>query len=260
VSSDSSPLAGIWSETAGVGHDQAIVLVHGSMDRSAGLLRLSRRLSDQFEVIRYDRRGYGRSSGIGPPFTVADHVTDLVQVIERHLDGAAALVFGHSFGGNVALAAAQRRPELVDRVCIYEPPLSWLGWWPSGTAGATALSQPDVAEAAEAFMRRLVGDAKWERLPSATRSARRAEGPAMVGELADLRVGPPWDPALITQPVLALFGERAQPHHQRAMRAIGELLPHARAEMITGAGHVGPNTHADLVSAAITGFIASSAE
>ena len=41
----------------------------------------------------------------------------------------------------------------------------------------------DPADAAERFMRRLIGDARWERLPSATREARRSEGPALVGEL-----------------------------------------------------------------------------
>ena len=38
-----------------------IVLVHGSLDRSAGMTKLSRRLEDGFRVARYDRRGYGRS-------------------------------------------------------------------------------------------------------------------------------------------------------------------------------------------------------
>ena len=52
------------------------------------------------------------------------------------LDGRRALVFGHSYGGNVALAAAARHPELVVAVAVYETPLSWLDWWPGTTAGA----------------------------------------------------------------------------------------------------------------------------
>ena len=59
---------GVWSESSGSQSDPVIVLAHGSMDRSAGMLRLSRRLSDRFLVIRYDRRGYGRSAKIGRPF------------------------------------------------------------------------------------------------------------------------------------------------------------------------------------------------
>jgi pimeloyl-ACP methyl ester carboxylesterase len=41
--------------------DLQIVLVHGAIDRAAGMIRIARRLK-QHEVIRYDRRGYGRSA------------------------------------------------------------------------------------------------------------------------------------------------------------------------------------------------------
>ena len=165
----------IWSEASGPIDAPPIVLVHGAMDRSAGLLRLSRRLSDRFRVIRYDRRGYGRSTGAGPPFTIDAHIEDLAALVEHATGGdGVCLAFGHSLGGNVALGLAQRRPELVERVAIYETPMSWMPWWPDQTAGGTALGASDPADAAEAFMRRLVGDEKWERLPPSSRSARRA--------------------------------------------------------------------------------------
>jgi len=168
-------------------------VAHGSMDRSAGMLRLSRRLSDRFLVIRYDRRGYGRSAAVGAPFTVDQNVDDLERLLDERTDGRGVrLAFGHSFGGNVVLALAARRPDLVERVAVYESPLSWLDWWPGETAGSAALAAAGAitasdADAGETFMRRLVGDEKWERLPPSTRAARRAEGPAMLGELGDLR-------------------------------------------------------------------------
>ncbi len=76
------------------------------------------------------------------------------------------------YGGNVALALADRHPELVRAVGVYESPLSWLDWWPGTTAGADALAtRGDPAEAAERFMRRLIGDERWHRLPESTRRA-----------------------------------------------------------------------------------------
>ena len=245
----------VWSEASGPLDAPPIVLVHGAMDRSAGLLRLSRRLSDRFRVIRYDRRGYGRSTGVGPPFTIDAHIDDLAEVVDQATGGGVSLAFGHSLGGNVALGLAQRRPELVERVAIYETPLSWLPWWPEGTAGSTALGAADPADAAEAFMRRLVGDDKWARLPPSTRSARRAEGPAMVGELADLRAHAPWEGDRIAQPVLALCGELAHDHHRLAFETLPRVLPGCLLTEIPEAGHFGPNTHADAVAAALTEFI-----
>jgi pimeloyl-ACP methyl ester carboxylesterase len=248
----------IWFEASGPIDAPPIVLVHGAMDRSAGLLRLSRRLSDRFRVIRYDRRGYGRSSGIGPPFTIDAHIDDLATLVEQTTGGdGVCLAFGHSLGGNVALGLAERRPELLARVAIYETPMSWLPWWPEQTAGGTALGAADPAEAAEAFMRRLVGDEKWARLPPSTRAARRAEGAAMVAELADLRANAPWDGDRIMQPVLALCGERAHDHHRRSAETLPTVLPGCRLAEIPEAGHFGPNTHADAVAATLTDFIRS---
>lgn len=232
-----------------------VVLVHGSMDRSAGLLRLSRRLDDTSLVLRYDRRGYGRSVGMGGPFSVGQHVDDLVRLLDEQApSGRAALVFGHSFGGNVALGLAARRPDLVAAVAVYETPLSWLDWWPADTAGGSALAEADPTAAAEAFMRRLLGDKKWERLPPSSRAARLAEGPAMVGELADLRRGAPWRPERVTVPVLALAGERAREHHRRSASALARMLADCSVEIVPGAGHVGPNTHADEVTRRLRRF------
>jgi pimeloyl-ACP methyl ester carboxylesterase len=248
--------AHVWSDAAGDPSSPLVVVVHGSMDRSAGLLRLSRRLDLDFRVIRYDRRGYGRSTDVGPPWTVEANVDDL-EVLLDESSRAPAIVFGHSFGGNVALALAARRSELVEAVVVFETPLSWLESWPSTTAGAAAMGIDDPGDAAEAFMRRLVGDAVWERLPPSKQTERRAEGRAMVAELADLRRVAPWKGADIASPVLALYGEHARPHHREAMLGLDEMISDCRSEMVSSAGHAGPHTHADAVAAAVTSFVGS---
>jgi pimeloyl-ACP methyl ester carboxylesterase len=249
--------AGIRSESAGSLDLPTLVVVHGSMDRSAGLLRLSRRLDTQFRVVRYDRRGYGRSQAVGPPWTVDANVDDLVDVVAASPELPVAL-FGHSFGGNVVLALAARRPELVSCVVVYETPLSWLGWWPGNSAGGAAMALDDPGDAAEAFMRRLVGDDVWDRLPASKREERRAEGAAMVSELADLRRTPPWEGAAVTAPVLALCGEHARPHHREGMDRLTEMLPDCRTGTIAGAGHAGPHTNADAVAVSVAQFVRSS--
>lgn len=251
--------ASVWSETAGDAASPLVVVVHGSMDRSAGLLRLSRRLDATHCVVRYDRRGYGRSAGVGPPWTVDANVGDLEALLasRSEVTRTPAILFGHSFGGDVALGLASRRPELVRGVVVYEMPLSWLDWWPGNSAGAAAMAADDPGDAAEAFMRRLVGDAVWERLPASKQAERRAEGAAMVAELADLRRCAPWDGDRITVPVLALYGEHARPHHRAAMAGLAEMIPGSGSVMVPAAGHAGPHTHADAVVAAMAPFLAS---
>lgn len=257
--STSNDSSAVWSEVAGDAADPVIVLVHGSMDRAAGLLRLSRRLDRQFRVVRYDRRGYGRSLAVGPPHTVAANIDDLEELVVRHRRDATdrVVLFGHSFGGNIALGLVARRPGLVAAVAIYETPMSWLASWPTATAGSAAAAAETPAAAAEAFIRRLVGDAAWDRLPPTKQAQRRAEGAAMVAELADLRTDPPWAPEAIRVPVVAFHGERARDHHRAAMRRIAELVPDGRVVEIPDAGHPGPHTHPDAVASAFTEFLAT---
>ena len=91
-----------------------IVLVHGSMDRAASFLKVTRRLPD-LEIVRYDRRGYGRSVGAGTCATIDDQVDDLLAVMA----GEPAVVVAHSLGGVIALAAAVRRPDLIPSVAAF---------------------------------------------------------------------------------------------------------------------------------------------
>ena len=224
-----------------------IVLVHGAMDRSAAMVLLSRRLDEDFRVLRYDRRGYARSHGAGGPFTMDSHVADL----ESLLAGRRALVFGHSYGGNVALALAERNPDLVRAVAVYEVPLSWLPWWPGGSGRGGAATRGAPEDAAEQFMRRMIGDEQWAALPESTRVARRAEGVAFVEEIADLRARPPWKAENLDVPFVAMYGSLTREHHRDGCHYLAELLSDEEPTVVEGARHNGPFTHPEAVAAVI---------
>jgi pimeloyl-ACP methyl ester carboxylesterase len=237
----------LWAEEAGDVAHPLIVVIHGSMDRSAGMLKLSRRLDADFRVLRYDRRGYGRSFPHPGPFTMAAQVDDLVGL----LAGRKAVLVGHSYGGNVALSAADQHPDLVAGVAVYETPMSWEPWWPGTTAGAIAVAERGKPrEAAEQFMRRILGVRRWEELPERTRQARLDEGIAMVEELADLRRNRPWTAERIAVPVVTSFGSLGAAHHLRGMQ-------HAAAELdcpvveLAGCRHDAPLSHPDLFRTAV---------
>lgn len=244
----------IWSATSGSASARRIVLVHGSLDRSAGLLKLSRRLDEHFRVTRYDRRGYGRSVPCDGPYDIDAQVADLVEVVEA--GATPCILVAHSFGGNVALALAERRPDLVEAVVTYESPMSWLPTWP-GTSSMSASQQwsADPEAGAEAFLRRMLGNERWERMPPSTKQARRSEGPALIGELAALRLSAPWTAEGIRVPVLVLVGEFAAEHHRAGMHALAGQLPNCRLVTIAGARHFGPNSHPDEVAAAVLHFL-----
>lgn len=219
-----------------------IVLVHGAMDRSASFVKATRRLPD-LDVVRYDRRGYGRSTGSAPTSSMDEQATDLLTV----LDGEPAILIGHSIGGVVALAAATKEPSLVLGVGAFEAPMPWADWWPARSAGGNAVRDAAVdgaAAAAEAFMRRMVGDERWERLPPSTRAARRAEGPALLADLHSARAGgAPYDlDRLAGIPVRAGHGTESDAHHQEAARRLAARTG-TEPVVIAGSGHGAHYSH-----------------
>jgi pimeloyl-ACP methyl ester carboxylesterase len=231
----------LWSATSGPTNAPLMLLIHGTMDRSTGMLKLSRQLDHRCQVARYDRRGYGRSvdeNGLHPgPFDMASQVQDALGLI----NGRPVVVVGHSYGGNVALTLAAQRPDLVRGVVVYETPLSWEPFWP-GTTGAAAAMQhaQDPAAAAEAFMRRLVGDGVWDGLPERTRQIRRREGVPMLGELSDLRRNRPWSAVDVRCPVVIGYGSKGRPHHQHGMKFLHEQLPGSQLRELAGCRHDAP--------------------
>ena len=206
------------------------------MDRSAAFARVVGHLRD-LHVVRYDRRGYGRSIGLGAP-DLAGHVNDLLSVI----DDRSAVVVGHSIGGVIALMAAQQAPDVVRAVGAYEAPMPWLDWWSRRSAGGLASKASDPADAAEVFMRRMIGDNRWEALPPGTRADRRAEGVALLAELASARTGPAYDIDAIQVPILVARGTAGKEHHQKATEGLAAAVGN-EPFLIAGAQHGGHVSH-----------------
>ncbi len=218
-----------------------VVMVHGSMDRAASFLKVTRRIPD-LEIVRYDRRGYGRSVGAGLCLSIDEQVDDLFAVMSRE----PAVVVGHSLAGVIALAASVRRPDLVRSVAAFESPMAWLDWWPKTSAGSSAVEvsrDGSPEDAAERFMRGMVGDQVWERLPERTRRERRSEGPALLADLATIRGVAPYEPARVTVPVLAGYGTESKPYHQEAARRLAEGAPQGELVVVQGSGHACQSSH-----------------
>ncbi|MBV9659624.1 MAG: alpha/beta hydrolase, partial [Acidimicrobiales bacterium] len=210
--------------TPGPAGSGSVVLVHGAMDRASSFTRLMAKLPD-WTRLAYDRRGYAGSAETGPPSSFAEQVEDLLAVLEQNPPRSPPVAFGHSFGGDVVLAALAEHPTLFSAAVVWEPPQPWLPWWPNGVGRHGPSPELEPEERAEWFMRRMVGDRIWERLPSSTRARRRAEGATLDAELQSLSNVPALEPRRIGVPVIVGRGGRSWTYQRRGVEELAAALP-----------------------------------
>lgn len=93
------------------GHGPPLVLLNGGLMSIASWDALVARIIDRFKIIRCDFRGQALTPGPFPS-SLDEHADDVVELLDHH-GIARAHVFGTSFGAEVAIALAARRPEKV---------------------------------------------------------------------------------------------------------------------------------------------------
>src|SRR5918996_5162360 len=111
---------GLYYELHGGG--EPLVLVHGSWADATNWGFVVPGLAKSFRVLVYDRRGHSRSERPDAPGSVDEDGDDLAALLES-LDLAPAHVVTNSYGGNIALRLATRRPEIFRSLSCHEPPL-----------------------------------------------------------------------------------------------------------------------------------------
>ncbi len=213
-----------------------MLLIHGSAaDHTTWSIQLaSASLTTAFELIAYDRRLEAA--------TVEAHADDAAQLIAG---GPRALVVGSSFGAVIALDMLRRHAALCAGAILIEPPL------PANEALADAGRQMRIAfeqrlaevggpAAAELFLRVVLGEATFDRMPRVFReraTARWAE--IRADSVALVAYGLPYDElATVDVPVLLLGGDRSASYFRPTLERLASSLPRARFEIVAGAGHM----------------------
>jgi 3-oxoadipate enol-lactonase len=107
----------VYYEEAGSG--RAIVLLHDGLLHSITWDAVWQPLAARYHVVRYDRRGYGRSE---LPTVSYSSTQDLVKLL-THLKVQHAVVVGSSSGGALAIDFAIEHPEMVDGLFLIGPVL-----------------------------------------------------------------------------------------------------------------------------------------
>jgi pimeloyl-ACP methyl ester carboxylesterase len=100
------------------GGGQTIVLLHGFLEDRSMWDGYVKKWSANHQVITIDLLGQGETGNLGYAHSMEEHANAVLAVLELEKVEKCALV-GHSMGGYVALAVADKRPELLTHLVLF---------------------------------------------------------------------------------------------------------------------------------------------
>lgn len=257
--------------TIGTGPD--VLLVPGALSDASDFTTLAELLAADFTVHTIQRRGRRGSGPLGPGYSIEAEVADLAAV--RAATGA-AFVFGHSYGGLVALEAARRDPTIT-KLAVYEPGVSVEGSIPTAwiPRARRFLEQGRPFDAFATFVI-ATGPAAARRNPrwlmaGILRVAFRGEKRAKVVELLEpalyehAEVGRldgsyPNYRSISAEVLLMSGGKTGLPYLAASVARLAEVLPRARTLSFSALDHFGPHHKGEAeVAAALREFFVTAA-
>ena len=99
------------------GQGKPLVLLHGFLENSNIWNPFIPKLSIKNRVICIDLLGHGKTGCIGYVHTM-EHMADAVYALLKHLKIEKSIFIGHSMGGYVALAYAEKHPNNLLGLCL----------------------------------------------------------------------------------------------------------------------------------------------
>jgi pimeloyl-ACP methyl ester carboxylesterase len=98
-----------------------VVFVHGIIGARSTWHDISADLATDHRTYCIDLRGHGGSTK-GGPYDIEHYTDDLIAFLEGVI-GEPAVLVGHSLGGVVSAETIMRRPDLVSRALLEDPPM-----------------------------------------------------------------------------------------------------------------------------------------
>ena len=244
--------------TFGEGPEQVFAL-HCSLAHSGTWAGVAQKLAPHVTMQAMDLPGHRKSPAPERPEAMGDEATDWAKSIltqPTHL-------FGHSFGGYVALRLAVERPEMVLSLSLYEPVFFAAGehWAPD--LFATHIEEMRVLERhmregnPEAAARGFVADwgagLPWEAMPSDMRGAMIKGMPLVMGSTEALyedKAGVLEKLSTLTIPVLLMDGAQSHAIVKPIQDCLADKISGARRVTLPKAGHMGAISHPKKVAEA----------
>jgi len=230
----------LYYDTAG--HGPVVVLIHDGLVHRETWESQFPLLARTHHVIRYDRRGYGRSDIPAKPFS---NVEDLHTLLTS-LKVERATLIGCSMGGLLSIQYTLAHPERVSGLILVGPIVSGYGFSDHFRARGDR-GKPGPEATVEQQIEYWTTTDPWIMAPGSTGARHRmkellAANPRNLTLPYNLLRGPK-EPAAgqlsrISTPTLIIVGEQDIPDVHAHAGVIEAGIPGARRVVMTGAGHL----------------------
>jgi 3-oxoadipate enol-lactonase len=242
----------VWYQTCGSG-PKTMVLIHDGILHSASWDDVWPILCRDFHVVRYDRRGFGRSPAANAPYSPVDDL----QAVMHAVGFDHAVLVGSSAGGGLAVDFTLQHPEAVDRLVLSGPDVSGLAvsqhFIDQVTALVQHLKQGDIEGALRNY--------RWAFAPEHDAAKNQAialltSNPQDIHDSNLVRPSPPARPLLasIKAPTLILVGEYDIADVQGQAGALEALIPGAKRIVVGDAGHLMYLEYPEVFAQLVTQF------
>ncbi|WP_165822708.1 alpha/beta fold hydrolase [Paenibacillus montanisoli] len=237
------------------GRGPGLVVIHGAFVSGHEYERLAQALEDTFTVYVVDRRGRLYSGPQGEQYSMQKECEDAQAVLEAT---GASFLFGHSYGGLIALELARSASTSVAKLAVYEPAVSIGGQFPSAWMPAykRLIEQGRDLDAFVAFIKGVGTAERLAKLPRRLlklmllpsqlfREGRKLRDklPTLIMEMEEVfrHDSTVQGYSAITVETLVMAGSKSKDFMLNAARAVAAAIPDSTLELMDGLGHNAPD-------------------
>ena len=249
------------------GSGRPLVFLHGYPLHRGMWARQLATLTTRFRLLLVDLPGFGTNSGGPVPDTLAGFASSVGELIDPIVDGPAA-IFGHSFGGYIALQMYRDRPDrfsalgLVGTRAEADAPEARERRLETARRLEDPTEHLDVAATTKGLLAPSTLAGGGPVVDATTALVRAAPNRAIVGALRALAGRPDLTSVLPTVdvPTLVVWGTDDQLMPPARTQALAAGISGAIGAPIAGAGHLSPLEAPEAFDRAVVEFFEGPAE
>jgi 3-oxoadipate enol-lactonase len=203
--------------------------------------RVASAFVEDFFVVCYDKRGHGLSTAPPPPYTIADHFDDLVNLMDA-LSITDAVICGDSVGGLIAQGVAARDTERV-RALVLCDTAAKIGDTETWNPRIQAVEQGGIEAVADATMERwFTREFRSSQVAELTGWRNMLVRTPLAGYLGTMMAIRDADQTDDTDglsiPALVVVGNEDDSTPPHVVKALSDLLDESEFHVIDDAGHL----------------------